>query len=220
MAFKRFLLDHESNEMNVNPNNVEKVLRGCEEILGMGEHDVPRVVPRSEDNLVGWASSYRPRTRQIETDVLDSEHNVFHECAHYLMHQEGLLMTAIISEDDPLVDLVYAHLIDETVAEFATYNVWGYEPRSLMPPIESELADALIEDAGIEKVEQLVLSLGESPFLDPDYWSAIRLAATENAKNLRFTPAELVVKIKDAQEKSSSPVEIYQAIRNLDAHQD
>ncbi len=219
MSNKRSLLDHESNEMAVNFCNVEKVLRGCEEILGMGQHDVPRVVPRSESNLVGWASSYRPKKGWVETNLFDYEHNIFHECVHYSMHQEKLLMNEIVDEDDSFINLVYAHLIDETVAELATYSVWGYESRSLVPPVENELADALIEDLGVERIEELVLGLGKSPFLDPDYSVAIRLVAIQNAKTLQLTPSKLVDRIKDARKRFSSPVEIYQAIKSLDDRQ-
>ena len=215
MARRYNLLDHESNEMDVTSSNLEKVLRGCERILGVEEHDLPKLVPRSKSNLVGWASSYNSKKRQIEAELSDSEHNIFHECVHYSMHQDNLLMTETVADDAPLLEMVYAHLIDETIAEFATYGVWGYNPEEVGVPVENELADALIDNDNLERIEDLVLSLGESPFLNTDYWTAIRVVAIQNAKALQVEPSELVNAIKDAQERYSSPIEIYQAIRNL-----
>jgi hypothetical protein len=212
LTYKHTLRDHESEEFAVVPSDVEKILRACEETLGMETHDVPRIVPRPESSLVGLASSYRPKKGWIESESFEYQHNMFHELVHYLMHQEDLLMTETVADDGPFLNLVYAHLIDETVAEFSTYSTCGYNPNLISSPFENKLADALIDNVSTEEVEDCVLKLGKSPFLNPDYWTAIRVVAINNATTLQVEPSELVSRVIEAKEKYSSPIEIYHAI--------
>lgn len=64
---------------------------------------------------------YSTAENKFATPRNQHEATLFHEGVHYLMHQEGLLFGPSLQRAS-----LYDQLVDETVAEFAASDVYGY----------------------------------------------------------------------------------------------
>ncbi|MBT3814799.1 hypothetical protein HOE37_03640 [Candidatus Woesearchaeota archaeon] len=224
MGYNLSLLDHESEEVDVTSESIEKILEDCKQELGLsGKYNLPHIKPRVVSDLMTMGASYVPSGKSIHSSPIVSEHVLFHELIHYLMDEEGLLINELLNPDNSyLVDYLCAHLIDETIAELATSNVFPYGTENDLVYSQNPLTDEINrvqadylegkEDLQDEKLDEAILNLCPSPFNNVNYREAVRVVAINNAIKLReneLSSSDIVTKLRESRKESSEPHELY-----------
>jgi hypothetical protein len=224
MSYNLSLLDHDSKEVDITPENIEKILADCKQELSFSKrYNLPQIKPEVVSELVTMGASYVPDSKSIHSSQIVFEHVLFHELIHYLMDEEGLLINELLDSDNSyLVDYLCAHLTDETIAELATSNVFPYSTENDLVYSQNSLIDEINrvqedylegkEDLQDEKLDEAILSLCPSPFNNVNYREAVRVVAIGNALKLRengLSSSDLVDKLREARKESSEPHEIY-----------
>jgi len=139
------------------------------------------------------------------------------------MDEEGLLINELLNPDNSyLVDYLCAHLIDETIAELATSNVFPYGTENDLVYSQNPLTDEINrvqadylegkEDLQDEKLDEAILNLCPSPFNNVNYREAVRVVAINNAIKLReneLSSSDIVTKLRESRKESSEPHELY-----------
>ncbi len=111
--------------IEVNEDALRELIRKGEKALGWEhqERDV-RIIYLPDDFIarMGVHAAYSFRDNAIATPQRQHEATLFHEGIHYLMAQEGLLFGPSLKKAT-----FYDRLMDETIAEFAAFESYGYD---------------------------------------------------------------------------------------------
>jgi hypothetical protein len=160
------------------------------------------------------------------------EADVFHELVHYLMDCEGLLFTHFHLKPDLQFEetlfFFYEKLIDETMAEYATFKVFDYDQETVIMYPKNGIAEDYRElqriflsgdDQEIEKrLPKLEQMIGRSIYQcyferQLSYLTeAARLIAVDNTLKLQeksIRTLDLIARIREAKTRLSNPTEIY-----------
>jgi len=141
--------------IDVNKDLVHGMFQRCESVLGLPSRKYEFDLHYGDDSK-GFGTFFphaEPALNRIALLRQDYEGAVFHEAVHYVMSKNGLFLMDIESEN------LYSRLVDETVAELATSETFGYHES------QAELLDEFLqasEPAG-EEMEKLTQITGLAP---------------------------------------------------------
>src|SRR3989344_1317858 len=110
--------------VKVDENRLKSLVERGEETIGLERKDREFGILYLPDNIIarmGVNAAYSAEENKVATPRNQHEATLFHEGIHYLMHQERLLFGPSLQRAT-----FYDRLVDETVAEFAASDVYGY----------------------------------------------------------------------------------------------
>lgn len=110
--------------IEVDDSRLRAIIENGEDVLGLGHRNREFNILYLPDNLIarmGVNAAYSAEENKFATPKQQHEATLFHEGIHYLMSQEGLLFGPSLQKAT-----FYDRLVDETVAEFAASDVYGY----------------------------------------------------------------------------------------------
>ncbi|MFH1395917.1 MAG: hypothetical protein ABIG93_00825 [archaeon] len=210
--------------ITTNMETVGSIIQRAEEVLGLERREHKFTIEHFPEELKLFAGgSYNAQELIFNLPREQREGTIFHEAVHFLMHQEGLLFGPDTQEAS-----LYDRLIDETVAEFATSSVYGYNLRTriLKSLLEDDaykrhrqIEQAFEREGDFEKLSYDVAQFYE--FLDKSldhafafatYSNLIRKLSMGNAMDLAKKgkkSADLVTILKDGVEKRWNSFGLY-----------
>ncbi|HLC77374.1 MAG TPA: hypothetical protein VJH04_04180 [archaeon] len=152
---------YKSAIVDIDRNYIDEVLRRCSSVLGLPErrYDFELIYGDDSAGFGSFVPSAQPGLNRIALLRQDYEGSAFHEAVHYVMGQNGLFLMCVEGEN------LYSRLVDETVAELATSEVFGYEisPANFL---EEALKHDYPDSEELKKLAQLT-------YLEPQYIMAM-----------------------------------------------
>lgn len=218
------LYDHWSNEIETTPENLSKILGGCQRELGLEKkHRLPKIIYKNPSELrkLGLGAGYYHPEKTIILPPELSEAIVFHELVHHLMDKEKLIF-----KEGKIIARFYGTLINETLAEFATSSIFEYDTENVLIYPQNEVAEIVKKQREIQTVfvkrtetsrlpalvEELYVLLNSDNQSNQTLCEAVRLIAIENTLCLRdkgIKTPNLVGRVREAKERYSRPEKVY-----------
>jgi len=173
--------------IEVNEDNIKALLEKGAEVTGLRQRDFEFGIyyfPSSVSFAIGVNATYNAAEKKFYTPEQQHEATMFHEGIHYLMSHEGMLF----GPDEKAT--IYDTFVDETVAEFAASQVYGY-----IEPSRLELCKA-VKRKDPKEIDKILNILG-FPALVSDFLRNEMLNDTSN----KFHELELYNRHKAIEEK-------------------
>jgi len=183
----------EGSVIHVNETVMKGILQRGEEVLGFPsrEYDFSFVfVPKEVQEISGVSAAVDVEESKFLTTEQQHEAVLFHEGVHYIMYKNGLLFGPERTKAG-----FYDRLVDETVADVATTQVYGYN-------YQSRIRDV------IKSYERLNNLYEENKDINFNEVIKIKLMEVEESSLLRLfdgsgaiIPLEICKKQRDIEEK-------------------